>query len=294
MKNEYVVFILSNRRPDRVHTYETLRRSGYTGRIFILVDDLDPTVDDYLKRFPDELIVFSKAAAGKITDPGDNFEGLRGVVYARNFCFEIAKGIGVKYFIQLDDDYRHFQFRFNKNFAYQPKVIKTLGPIFDALVHFYTNSPITTLAIAQGGDFIGGDEAAMAGSVCLKRKAMNLFVCSTDRPFKFYGRINEDTTAYTLLGSLGKLFFTTNQLTLEQVQTQSNAGGLTELYLDAGTYVKSFYSVIFQPSSVRVGVIRGQRGTRLHHQVEWKSTAPMILRESFRKASSSSNKEGAR
>lgn len=294
MKNEYVVLILSNRRPDRVHTYETLRRSGYTGKIFILVDDLDPTVDDYRKRFGEELIVFSKAEAAKITDAGDNFDGLRGVVYARNFSFEIAKTLGVEYFIQLDDDYRHFQFRFNKNFAYQPKVIKTLDPIFDALVRFYSSAPITTLAIAQGGDFIGGEDAGMAEAIRLKRKAMNLFVCSTERPFKFYGRINEDTTAYTRLGSLGYLFFTTNQLTLEQVQTQSNTGGLTELYLDAGTYVKSFYSVIFQPSSVRVGVIRGQRGTRLHHQVEWRNTVPMILRESIRKKSSSSRKEGAR
>ena len=31
---------------------------------------------------------------------------------------------------------------------------------------------------------------------------------------------------------------------LLQKETQSNSGGLTDIYLELGTYVKSFYSVI--------------------------------------------------
>lgn len=104
-----------------------------------------------------------------------------------------------------------------------------------------------------------------------------------DRPFKFLGRINEDTTLYVDGGSRGKLFFTTGQVCLAQVVTQSSSGGLTELYLDSGTYVKSFYTVLYQPSSVRVGVIRGQSSVRLHHQVSWKNAVPKILRESLKK-----------
>jgi hypothetical protein len=58
---------------------------------------------------------------------------------------------------------------------------------------------------------------------------------------------------------------------------------MTELYLESGTYVKSFYSVVYQPSSVKVGVLRGRSGTRLHHSVNWKATVPKILRETLKK-----------
>lgn len=43
----------------------------------------------------------------------------------------------------------------------------------------------------------------------------------------------------------GDLFFTYVPCSLNQKQTQSNKGGMSDLYLDSGTYVKSFYSVIF-------------------------------------------------
>jgi hypothetical protein len=113
---------------------------------------------------------------------------------------------------------------------------------------------------------------------------MNSFFCSTDRTFKFVGRVNEDVNLYTSAGSKGLLLFTTNQVTLEQMATQSNAGGMTEMYLDSGTYIKSFYSVMYQPSSVKVKILRDRNVGRLHHYVSWKNTVPVILRESVKKS----------
>lgn len=279
----FAAFILTHNRPDRVYTYETLRRSGYTGRIILVLDDLDESRFEYTKRYPGEIEIFNKALVAKDTDSGDNFGTLRGVLYARNASFEIAKRLGIKYFVQLDDDYRRFQFRFDNRLNYKPKVAKDLNTVFDAIIAFLEVSGAHSVAMAQGGDFIGGDGNAWAQEIRLKRKAMNSFFCSTERPFKFYGRINEDVTAYTGPASTGKLFFTTNQLSLEQIQTQSNAGGLTEIYLDLGTYVKSFYSVIFFPSGVKVKVLKDRVASRLHHSVSWRNTTPMILREDYKK-----------
>lgn len=52
------------------------------------------------------------------------------------------------------------------------------------------------------------------------------------------GRINEDVNTYTNLGRCGELFMTIGAVQLGQKQTQKNSGGMTELYLDSGTYVK--------------------------------------------------------
>jgi hypothetical protein len=280
---EFAAFILTNARPDRVITYETLRRSGYTGRIVLLVDDLDERQYEYRQKYGDEVYVFDKRAIAAKTDAGDNFGGLRGVVFARNAAFEVAAALGIRYFIALDDDYRHFQFRFDDRLGYRPRVCKNLDRVFAAMLRFYKSTPISSIAMSQGGDFIGGDQNQNAQRVHLTRKCMNSFFCSIDRPFKFMGRINEDVNAYMRPASTGLLFFTTNQISLEQTQTQTNAGGLTEIYLDLGTYVKSFYSVMYMPSAAKVKVLRDRQNSRLHHSIAWRNTTPMILREELRK-----------
>lgn len=282
--DNFVAFILTNGRPDRVFTYDTLRRVGYTGPIRLLVDDLDSSKEEYLDRYKEEVIIFDKKAIAKTFDNGDNFQDLRAIIYARNASFKVAKDLGFKYFIQLDDDYRYFQYRFNEKLNYGPKQIRNMDSVLGHLLAFYVSSGADSLAIAQGGDYIGGSESNMAQAIKLKRKCMNSFICSTDRPFQFLGRVNEDVNTYTHGAARGLKLFTTNQLTLEQTQTQSNAGGMTEMYLEAGTYVKSFYSVMYQPSSVSIGRLRDRNSNRLHHRVSWKNTTPMILRESLKKS----------
>jgi len=282
MHEDFAVFILTNGRPDRVKTYSSLRRLGYTGRIFLLVDDLDKTRGEYIERYGDEVRIFDKSAVAKTFDQGDNFQDMRAIIYARNASFDVAKELGIKYFMQLDDDYTCFYYRFNDRFAYVPKAARNLDPIFEALLKFYKASSADSIAIAQGGDFIGGEQSAFSKQIKLKRKCMNSFICSTDRPFRFVGRINEDVNTYTHLASKGLLLFTVNQVSLTQVSTQQNAGGMTEMYLDSGTYVKSFYSVMYQPSSVTVKMM-STKFSRLHHSINWKSTIPMLLSEEFRK-----------
>jgi len=282
LMSQFAVFILTHGRPDNVITYQTLRKIGYTGRIFLIVDNLDKNQEKYKEKYGDEVVIFDKPAVAKTFDQGDNFADLRSVIYARNACFDLAEKLGVKYFIQLDDDYTSFQFRFDNKLDYRYQPMEGFDRILMSLVRFYIVSGCHSVAIAQGGDFMGGEESTNAQNVRLMRKCMNSFVCSTERPFKFMGRLNDDVNTYVHMASIGLLMFTTNQISLQQAQTQTNPGGLTELYLDFGTYVKSFYSVMYQPSSVRVKMLMSNN-PRIHHAITWRNTAPMILREDLRK-----------
>jgi len=281
-KNNFAVFILTHGRPDRVLTFNTLKRNGYSGKIYIIIDDLDKTRDKYISNFGDKVIIFNKKEISKKFDTADNFSDMRAIVYARNACFEIAEKLNIKYFVQLDDDYVKFDWRFNANFDYCAHIARNIDDIFSAILEFYINTNIKSIALAQGGDFIGGSESNYSQKIKLSRKCMNSFFCSTDRPFKFLGRINEDVNTYTKTASTGELFFTANQVSLTQLQTQSNSGGMTDIYLDSGTYLKSFYSVIFHPSSVKVRLM-GSKYKRLHHSVKWENTTPLILNEKYKK-----------
>lgn len=122
MRDDFCAFILTHGRPDKVLTYRTLRRAGYTGKIFIVVDDEDKTRHQYMAEFGEQVLVFSKADIASRFDEADNFCDRRSIFYARNACFDLAKLVGCKYFIQLDDDYHEFQFRVDRNYdqAYFP------------------------------------------------------------------------------------------------------------------------------------------------------------------------------
>ena len=290
MKNrdDFAVFILTHGRANNVVTYRTLRKQGYTGRIILMVDDEDSQIGEYKKLYGDEVVVFNKQAAIDMTDSGDNFGKRNSVVYARNYNFIVAKELGLKYFLQLDDDYTAFRYTLNNNREYITRQIniKSLDAIIEAMLEFYIESGALTLAMSQGGDFIGGPgskvaKLAMKGQ--FSRKAMNSFFCSVDRPFKFMGRINEDVNAYTEIGLRGGLFITEPRIRLEQGQTQANAGGLTDIYLDLGTYVKSFYSVMCAPSCVKITEM-GVTSRRLHHMVKWKHVTPMIVSEDLKRS----------
>ena len=279
---DFAVFILTHGRPDNVITYHTLKTSGYTGKIYIVIDNEDKLADKYYENFGDKVIMFDKKAIAETFDEADNFEDRRAIVYARNACFKIAEELGITYFMQMDDDYGSFHFRIYKSNKDTPKRIKKIDKVLDVMLEFYKTIPAKSIAMAQGGDFIGGAGSGTAKKKQLKRKCMNSFICSTERPFKFNGRINEDVNTYTHKASIGDLFFTIPTLSLEQKTTQSSTGGMTDIYLDKGTYIKSFYSVIFQPSSVKVALM-GDKNMRLHHRVSWKHTTPVILEEKYKK-----------
>lgn len=282
MNDDFAVFILTYGRPDNVKTYKTLDRFGYTGKIYLICSTDDKKLNQYKTKYKDQVITFNKDDIE--FDTADNFNDKRVVVYARNACFKIAEDLGITYFLQMDDDYTDFSYRFDDKLSYHKGrgYINKVDDIFKSLLKFYKSIPAKSIALSQNGDWIGGDQSGWAKKLSLKRKCMNSFFCSTKRPFKFLGTINEDVNIYTRLGSIGDLFFTVPNVSLKQTDTQSNNGGLTDFYLDEGTYIKSFYSVLFSPSSVIVSVLNTENA-RLHHRVSWNNTIPKILNEQYKK-----------
>ena len=286
MREDFCAFILTHGRPDKVITYRTLRTHGYTGKIFIVIDDEDEDGEEYKRIYGDDVLVFSKDEVGRYTDQFDNFSDRRTVLWARNACWDLAKQMGYRYFIQLDDDYTQWKYhrtgkghRLSSSIAeeYHAWKTKNLDAVFDALVKLVETTRIKTIALSQGGDHIG-DMGGSSSPRRFKRKAMNSFVCDTQKPFLFRGRINEDVNTYVSLGHTGELFFTDMQIQLEQLQTQGNTGGMTEVYLDSGTYVKSFYTVMVAPSCTTIGLM-GRLNKRLHHKINWRKAVPLIVPE---------------
>lgn len=283
MRDDFCVFILTHGRPDLVVTHDILRRVvGYTGKIYLVCDDEDKTLEQYVEKYGDEVLVFSKDEIGKTFDQGDNFGIRNTITFARNVCWDLAKQVGCRYFIQFDDDYFAFGTRINRHGHYGWRQTTRFDEVLEAMIEFYESIPALSIAFSQGGDHFGGSLGTFGAENTTKRKAMNSFLCSVDRPFKFRGSMNEDVNTYTSLGRRGSLFLTIGRIALCQRPTQSQAGGITEMYLKFGTYTKAMHTVMHCPSSILVYPM-GQTKFRLHHRVKWNSTVVKIVHERHRK-----------
>jgi len=282
MREDCCVFILSYDRPQNVPTVDALERYGYTGDWYIVIDH-EEDIGPYEREYGEDNVIFlDKDDALPGLDRGDNFNRRDCNVYARQQLWDVADDLGYEYFLVLDDDYTNIQYRFNSEFEYDPEVMRDFDNYLAHSIRFLEKTNTDALCMAQGGDFIGGKSASFAQAVETKRKAMNSFLCKTDRPFNFRGTINEDVNTYIRAAQYGKIFLTANTASIEQEITQQEDGGLTDIYLDQGTYVKSFYTILYAPSCTSLTKLHDRADERIHHRVSWRNAVPKIVPESAR------------
>jgi len=303
---DYVILILSYTRPEflKTHTWALLDEvNSHAKRVVVLSDD-DPTIREYRKTFGDDSIyVFSKEEAEKRYDMDlvDCYWGKslsrKATVWARNEQFRIARELGYRWFIVLDDDYvdvvmRRAMIKKSTGEAFFPRIRAALFAreeseglsVFDhcclKYFHLLNSAPwLYITAFSQIGDFIGGVGSVMA-RYSYRWKAMNVFFGDTRKEYRYYGRFNDDVNAYILNGKRGQLSLTLDMPSIDQTPTQQASGGITDMYRTFGTYVKSIPSAVLCPSSVSVSCM-GVTFRRVHHCVNWTYTCPLVVDDSF-------------
>lgn len=283
MRDNFACFILCHGRPENTPTYDTLRKFGYTGKIYIICDDEDKTLPGYIERYgKDSVKIFNKLEVLKNFDTMDTSDNRACAVYARNACFTIARELGLKYFCELDDDYYNIRFRINKDGKLITRYTYDMDSVFESYLEFLDCSPhIYSIAFSQTGDYIGGCNSNLARHQWL-HKCMNSWICDVDKAFTFNGRMNDDVNTYTLGGSRGLMYFTLTGLCIDQPNTQQVSGGMTEMYKGEGTYQKSFYTVMQCPSFVSIDVM-GDKYYRIHHHIDSKKGYPKIISGVYKK-----------
>lgn len=281
--SKFVVIVLCHCRPYDTTTVKTLRDCKYTGKIILLLDDEDETIEQYRQVFPDEIIeVFSKDEVLPTIDLMNSDVNKRCAVYARNVCFDVARKYGFKYFCQMDDDYTTIPYRYIIGQTLYRENDVNLDLVFKYYLEFMeTSKDIGAVAFAEPGDFVGGVGSNLNKRLFL-RKCMGSWICFVDRPLKFSGIMNDDVNCYSLYGSQGKLFYTFNFIMIDTPATQSVKGGMTDVYLGNGTYTKTFYTILCCPSFVKIDMF-GDRHYRIHHKFNWKTAVPMLISDRYRR-----------
>ena len=273
MRNDFGVIIISHGRPE-CETVKTLRASGYSGNIYIVVDDEDNTKDEYIRLYGDHVHIFHKTDNFDLCDLGGS---KKSAVYARNECIKVAEKQNLTYYLELDDDFSEICFRYAEDDKLQTKMATDLDVVFGACLELLKTTPITWLSFGLSSDYIGGVENDRFQSGMF-RKTMGSFFMKAEDKVKFTMRMNDDITTCVLNGMRGKLFYTLSSIMVITPATQHMGGGMTDIYKLNGTYRKSFYSVMSCPSCVKVSAM-GIKDFRIHHEIKWNNAVPKLLNE---------------
>ena len=278
--DKFAVFILTHGRADIIKTVDFLQKSGYTGDIWVVIDNEDDQEDLYREKFGDKVIQFDKRDYVPITDLGDNEDGRKIGVFARNFIQDKAKEMGYDYHLQLDDDIMGLNYRFVEDEKLKSIVCKKLDSVFEAFVDYMDSAPITALSFGHPAYYVGGSLKNFSKGMI--PKTMTTFMMRADDLQYFHMRMNDDITTSAINGMRGKLYYTYLPLCINTELTQKAGGGMTEAYKDSGTYRKSFYSVMCMPSCTKIFHI-GEVEERIHHTITWNNCTPKLLSERWKK-----------
>jgi hypothetical protein len=276
MRDDFAVFIITHGRPDNQMTLSTLKRGNYSGKTYFIVDDEDETKDRYIQLYGAENVrIFHKS---EWFDIGDNLQDHKGVpVYARNECFRIAKELGIKYFVQLDDDYPIIIFRYDDGGTLRKKDINNFDALFEAMCDFLALEQITCIAFGVEGDFIGGSGGKYRERIY--PNARNSFFCKTDQPFEFLGRVNEDVSTPAWHNTIGRLFMTILDVMVVLYDHEKNSGGSTEQYRKLNLFWNYFYPILYVPSAIKMS----DRTGKINKLVNYNAIVPKIINERWKK-----------
>lgn len=277
MLNNFAIFILSHGRANDMETVKAIQNAGYTGKWFVVIDDLDSQQELYKEKYGDNVIVFDKKLWAEKTDTVTNTGELRSPVFARNAITEIAKEKGLKYYAEFDDDIKTFSFRYNDNGKLAGKPIKNFNEVIEAMLEFQEASGATSLGFASNGGFIGGTEGRFKQGIL--RNIHQAYILRADKPIEFKGLLNEDSIANEFCNSTGLLNFELCAVTQTCPVRSTNEGGLHELYKANDEYIRAFYSIIAFPNNLKII----QRNGTITLQRKTDTAMPKIISERWKK-----------
>ncbi len=277
---KYAVFILSHKRADRVETYSTLRNSGYTGEIYIVIDDEDPQCLLYQKRF-ENVLVFNKERWIKSTDTVTNDKKKSSPVYARNYIEQTARDMGYDAYIVMDDDIINLRFRYIENYIAKSQALKSnLDEVLSAYMNYLISANIATLSFATVMVYAGGvhNESDMV-RLASHRYTCQIHMRNLSFPVDWISLANNDSISANNTAKIGYLWWALPFIVYDSPKMNTLPGGMKSVYDSVSEFKRAFMSTVVSPSVCRVGCSKD----RLAIKRDLKAAYPVIISGRYKK-----------
>lgn len=273
------IFIPCYERAENIKTLYYFIKIGWDkSKIHILIDNEQKQRQEYIEacgKYSVWYHVFNYKEAYKEYDFVYNVsEEARTAGMARNQISKIARKLNIDVYVVIDDDTRGYQLRAFNEYVKSIETGEEIRFVFDYIAEFMKAKKIGVFALCQTGDMF---EKRI--SKLLRRKVMNTTFYLT----KYYDGgerdlLDNDTSMFCEIHNQG--LFTgsyASGLVLCQTASATQKGGMTELYKEQKLLKKALCVPIQHPSAVH-SEKQVMNGGRLHHRINYRYIAPMIVR----------------
>lgn len=271
------VYIISKGRP-QCHTARTLQKLDFPGEWFIVCGNNDETLPEYRELWGERVLVFDWYEQVKATDPMDGFgfdTMASGACPVRNATAEISRQRGERRHWQLDDDYTGFQV-YDGSTGKRPRIRdgRLLHDKMLELAELADRCGLSNCGFPPSTIETRGD-----GALTIGRRVFNAHnLPSGGELFEpWRARMNDDLINAVNVWRHGGAELSVRYLAMNMPATQSEDGGLSELYRDEGTVRKTAYAVMACPSAVKLV----QKFGRYHHRANWQRIVPKLVSDGY-------------
>ena len=270
------VFIPSYHRPNNIKTVKYLSNIGWDmNKVTVFVDSETDDIDDYRATAVDygfNVHVFDMDEARRRYDYVHRASvSRRSAGQARNMFQDYARSIDIDFYLVMDDDTEHFVTFMQRHKIRDNDIVRRS---FCAIERLMRKRKIGVMAFSQTGDYIGGYQPKL-----FLRKVMNTTFYLL--PYIYRGERgvqDDDTSMFTGIINEGLFTGSANHgIVLQQVQSATQEGGLTDLYNECKLLNKALVTVIQFPSAI-VAEYQELNGGRLHHRIQYKYLGPVIIK----------------
>lgn len=270
------IFIPSYHRPDNLKTIKYLDKIGWDmDKVVVFIDSEADDRAEYeltADRYGFELHVFDMEEARR------RFEYVhrasvsrRSAGQARNMFQDYAVSRGIDFYLVMDDDTESFVTFMQRRKIKDDDLVRRS---FCAIEELMRRRKIGVMAYSQTGDFIGGYQPKI-----FTRKVMNSTFYLLPHIYRGErGVQNDDTSMF--IGMINEGLFTgtaQHGIVLQQVQSATQEGGLTDLYNECKLLNKALVCAIQFPSAI-IAEHQPQNGGRLHHRIKYEYLGPKIIK----------------
>ena len=272
------IFIPSYHRPTKVKTAKYFVKRGYASKkIHVFIDDETDDIDIYKKEMAKlncNLHIFNmKEARDRYDFVHRQSKSRRSAGQCRNMFYDIAKKLNIDFYLVIDDDTRVYEV---KPFAIYTRgaELEDLVKVFMGVKEFMQRQKIGLFGLSQTGDMFSVPDYKI-----FRNKVMNTTFVNTKYIYRGERAIQDNDTSQ-FVGIMNEGLFTgsvATGLTLNQEQSATQKGGLTELYNENKLLNKSLVIPIQFPS-LCYAERQKKNGGRLHHKILHRYLMPKIIK----------------
>lgn len=286
MRDDFAIFICTHGRPNKQLTLEALKNCGYTGKIYLVLDDTDETIQQYLDIYGTEnVIIFNKnyyINADKY-DNGSNELHPKCIVYAKRAVEDIANQLNFKYFAIADDDITKFSLRYPvANSAKRFKITD-----FDSVLSAYINvlsCDVAAIGFGHVTSYCGGANSFSPENLSKRYLPYQFILRNGNTKVNWTSWFAEDDITELSDGKIGKLWLVVPYVMqeTEPIGDINATGGMVDTYKKDNMFVLNFNVIRFCPQSA---ILRYKPGKLNRYVITryYDRCFPQLISEEYKK-----------